>query len=588
MDQLLFNRPVPGYAQYRSPVARRVHVRLEHASGRRRHGRAGRQCRARGSQGSWQGALTMASRAHRPATTASSSAAATMDLVCAATLARGGRSVLVLEARAQVGGAALTREFAPGFQVSACAHLRAPDAGRAACAICDLERARARAGPAQRHADARRWRRDGAPLAARQRIWRGRTHACLSQPTARRCAASRRRWCRCCRGCPPRLGTTDWKDLSALLGLGWQIRKLGRRDMRELLRIGGMNVHDLLEEHFESAAAQGRARLRRGARHEFRSALAGHRVDAAVSPGGRGGERRRGLSQPLGGVGALCDALAERGERGRRRDPHRARRCSASWCERTARPACELESGERIAARDGDLERRSEDHVPAAARGARTSIPASCAASKHLRSRGLAAKLHLALDRLAAVQPACRPTPLRGRLLLAPSLEYLERAFNHAKYGEYSSAPAMEITVPTLNDPSAGAAPESTCCRRSCNTRPTTLTGGWQQGTTALHRALHRCRSSASRRDCASSVIGARAAHAARHRARVSHQRRPLASRRARASTSSSWCARCRAPRSTARRSPGCSCAAPAVIRAAACMGIAGRNAARQVLDEAA
>src|SRR5262249_40531910 len=44
-------------------------------------------------------------------------------LVCAAYLARAGRSVLVLEAAHAVGGAAVTREFAPGFKVSACAHL---------------------------------------------------------------------------------------------------------------------------------------------------------------------------------------------------------------------------------------------------------------------------------------------------------------------------------------------------------------------------------------------------------------------------------------------------------------------------------
>ena len=44
-------------------------------------------------------------------------------LVCASYLAKSGRSVLVLEAAEQVGGAAVTREFAPGYRVSSCAHL---------------------------------------------------------------------------------------------------------------------------------------------------------------------------------------------------------------------------------------------------------------------------------------------------------------------------------------------------------------------------------------------------------------------------------------------------------------------------------
>ena len=44
-------------------------------------------------------------------------------LVCSALLAKAGKNVLVLEANEQVGGAAVTREFADGYSVSACAHL---------------------------------------------------------------------------------------------------------------------------------------------------------------------------------------------------------------------------------------------------------------------------------------------------------------------------------------------------------------------------------------------------------------------------------------------------------------------------------
>jgi phytoene dehydrogenase-like protein len=44
--------------------------------------------------------------------------------------------------------------------------------------------------------------------------------------------------------------------------------------------------------------------------------------------------------------------------------------------------------------------------------------------------------------------------PYRGRLLVAPSLEYLERAFDAAKYGAISDHPWLEIAVPSVSDPS--------------------------------------------------------------------------------------------------------------------------------------
>jgi len=65
--------------------------------------------------------------------------------------------------------------------------------------------------------------------------------------------------------------------------------------------------------------------------------------------------------------------------------------------------------------------------------------------------RGNAAKLHLALDGLPDFT-GLDAAEFGGRLVIAPSIDYVERAFNHAKYGEYSEEPALEITLPSLHD----------------------------------------------------------------------------------------------------------------------------------------
>jgi phytoene dehydrogenase-like protein len=99
---------------------------------------------------------------------------------------------------------------------------------------------------------------------------------------------------------------------------------------------------------------------------------------------------------------------------------------------------------------------------------------------KHIRSRGLAAKLHLALNRAPSFSGASEAS-LRGRLLIAPSLQHIEHAYNHAKYGEFSAAPVMEITVPTVNDPTLAPAGRHVLSA-IVQYAPYALREGWENG----------------------------------------------------------------------------------------------------------
>jgi phytoene dehydrogenase-like protein len=372
-------------------------------------------------------------------------------LICAALLAQAGRSVLVLEAGPQVGGAAITREFSPGYKVSAGAHLLH-------LMPADLLRA------LKLESHGLQWAGQQLPTTA---LIAGAPALTLSHDTgaqglsaadAAAFGAYRGRMRRFAAAIapifsriPPRLGTNAWSDRLNLLRMAWQIRKLGRSDMRELLRIGGMNVYDLLEENFDSSALKGALGFDAVLGANFGPRSPGTVLTLLYRLAAESAAGDTGLSQPKGGMGALCDALGKAA-------------AAAGAVIRTgsavarilveADRACGvvLESGERIDAKqvisNADpkttfLKLLGTSHLDAG----------FVRRVSHIRSQGLAAKIHLALNRLPPFA-ALAETALRGRLLLAPSLSYIEHAYNHAKYGEFSASPTMEITVPSVNDPS--------------------------------------------------------------------------------------------------------------------------------------
>jgi phytoene dehydrogenase-like protein len=396
-------------------------------------------------------------------------------LVCAAYLARSGRSVLVLEASGRLGGAAITREFAPGFSVSACAHLLhlMPPAlmreldlqtfGLKLAAERLPSTALAEDGrhlslvPGDTSTLAERSAADALAYAEWQQLLRRLATALHPVLSAT----------------PPRLGTDEWRDRVALAGLGWRLRRLGRRDMRELLRIGGMCVHDVLEDRFDLPLLKGALALDAVLGTNYGPRSPGTMLSLLYRAAASRGEDT--LAQPKGGLGALSEALAG------------AAVAAGAEIRTHARVDRILVRGDRAA---GIALSSGEEMVASAVVSSadpKTTF-LSLVGSEHLdagfvrrvsqvRSQGMTAKLHLALEKLPEF-PGLGSQALRGRLLIAPSSEYIERAYNHAKYREFSSAPMLEITIPTLADPQL-APPGKHVMSVIVQYAPYALAGGW-------------------------------------------------------------------------------------------------------------
>src|SRR5204863_709475 len=74
--------------------------------------------------------------------------------------------------------------------------------------------------------------------------------------------------------------------------------------------------------------------------------------------------------------------------------------------------------------------------------------------ARNIRTPGVVAKVNLALSGLPRFSGVSDDEMMAGRILIAPSIDYLEHAFDASKYGRVSEEPYLEATIPTIVDPS--------------------------------------------------------------------------------------------------------------------------------------
>lgn len=375
-------------------------------------------------------------------------------LVCAAYLARAGRKVLVLEAAGEVGGAAITREFAPGFSVSPCAHLLfmlnpgiVSDLGLAGHGLDT-------AAPAM---ETLALSEDGAHVRIAGRSVQGEgigpaeraVYTALIDRLTRFAGVLAASY----EETPPRLVEGSWRDHFTLLRTALRVRRLGRDDMRELLRIGAINIYDVVREELSSEVLQGALALdavlgtRLGPRSPNTVLTFLHRLTGAASGAS--------LCIPRGGMGAVSRALA--GAAGAAGAVIRTGTAVKRILLADGRAAgVELADGSTIEAGCvvSNADPRTTFLSLVGARNLETDFVRRVTC---IRARGATAKLHLALGALPEFR-GVDPAALRSRIVIAPSPDYVERAFDDAKFGGFAANPALEITLPSLHDPALAPA----------------------------------------------------------------------------------------------------------------------------------
>ena len=376
-------------------------------------------------------------------------------LISAAYLARAGLKTLVLEKRHVLGGAAATEEIVPGFRFSTFSYvvsllrpeiIRELDLPRHGLDILPL---------------------DGTftPLDG-DYLWRvndhGRTMRELRRWSASdaeayeeygRLMVEMAKFIKPILGIvPPDLTGRDPREFLPLAGLARSFGRLPERQQAVFIQLMTMSAADFLDQWFETdplkatMSASGIIGTYLGVRSPGTAYVLLHHYMGEID----GAFRAWGI--PKGGTGGISLAIASA-----------ARSLGATI--RTEAPVVRiltrdgratgvvLESGEEIAAgavlASTDVKRTFIDLLEPG-----TLDPAFEAEVRRFKFRGSSGKVNLAVDRLPDF--TCLPGEgehLRGAISFSPSLDYMERAYDDAKYGRFSARPYVDMIIPTLVDP---------------------------------------------------------------------------------------------------------------------------------------
>jgi phytoene dehydrogenase-like protein len=378
-------------------------------------------------------------------------------LVNAAYLAKAGKKVVVLERRHVLGGAAVTEEIIPGFLFSVCSYvvsLLRPEIIRE----LDLPRHGLEILPL-----------DGtfSPMLTGDYLWRMNDHAKSIREIRRHSRVDAEAYdefskmmtpmCRFVKPLlsmvPPDPTTLNPKDLKQLHFLMQRFRSLSSDERYTLVQLMTMSSADFLDQWFETdvlkstMSASGIIGTFLGIRSPGTAYVLLHHYMGEID----GAFRSWGFSR--GGTGAISNAIAsaarEAGAEIRTQAP------VGKILVKNGRAAgVVLQSGEEISS--SVVSSSVDPHLTFEKFLEPSELPADFLEGvRRYKFRGSSGKVNLALDALPNFK--CLPGPgahLRGAISISPSTEYMERAYDDAKYGQYSRRPYIDMVIPSLTDPS--------------------------------------------------------------------------------------------------------------------------------------